>query len=77
MGDSDKLQVHKIFQHVEEFCSQSIHTGVVYDIFFRPHTSTGIFGISMDNKTIEDGRTANARFLKANLQRNWVYHHSE
>jgi hypothetical protein len=26
---------------------------------------------------IVDGRTANARFLKANLQRDWVYHHSE
>ena len=24
-----------------------------------------------------DGRTANARFLKANLQRNWAYYHSE
>ena len=26
---------------------------------------------------VVDGRTANARFLKTNLQRNWVYHHSE
>jgi len=26
---------------------------------------------------VVDGRTANARFLKANLQRNWVHHHSE
>ena len=26
---------------------------------------------------VVDGRTANARFLKANLQRNWDYHHSE
>lgn len=24
-----------------------------------------------------DGRTANARFLKANLQRNWLYYHSQ
>ena len=24
-----------------------------------------------------DGRTANARFLEKNLQRNWTYHHSE
>jgi site-specific recombinase XerD len=67
MGDSDKLQVHKIFQHVEEFYSQSIHTGVVYDIFFRPHTSTGIFGISIDNKTIEDGRTSSDDSLRIAL----------
>jgi hypothetical protein len=26
---------------------------------------------------VVDGRTANSRFLKANLQRNWSYHHSE
>ena len=26
---------------------------------------------------VVDGRTANARFLKTNLQRNWDYHHSE
>ena len=26
---------------------------------------------------VGDGRTANVRFLKTNLQRNWVYHHSE
>ena len=26
---------------------------------------------------VVDGRTANARFLKANLQRNWSYYHSE
>jgi hypothetical protein len=26
---------------------------------------------------VTDGRTANARFLKSNLQRNWVYCHSE
>jgi len=26
---------------------------------------------------VVDGRTANARFLERNLQRNWVYHHSE
>ena len=26
---------------------------------------------------VVDGRTANARFLKTNLQRNWTYHHSE
>jgi hypothetical protein len=26
---------------------------------------------------VVDGRTANARFLKTNLQRNWVYYHSE
>jgi len=26
---------------------------------------------------VVDGRTANARFLKSNLQRNWDYHHSE
>lgn len=25
---------------------------------------------------VVDGRTANARFLEANLQRNWVHHHS-
>jgi hypothetical protein len=25
---------------------------------------------------VVDGRTANARFLKTNLQRNWTYHHS-
>ena len=25
---------------------------------------------------VVDGRTANSRFLKANLQRNWYYHHS-
>jgi hypothetical protein len=25
---------------------------------------------------VVDGRTANARFLKENLQRNWEYHHS-
>ena len=25
---------------------------------------------------VVDGRTANARFLKTNLQRNWAYHHS-
>jgi len=24
---------------------------------------------------VTDGRTANARFLRANLQRDWVYHH--
>ena len=24
-----------------------------------------------------DGRTANARFLKTNLQRDWFYHYSE
>lgn len=26
---------------------------------------------------VVDGRTANARFLKTNLQRNWDYYHSE
>ena len=26
---------------------------------------------------VVDGRTANARFLKSNLQRDWSYHHSE
>lgn len=26
---------------------------------------------------ILDGRTANARFLKSNLQRNWTYHHAK
>jgi len=26
---------------------------------------------------VVDGRTANARFLKQNLQRNWLYYHSE
>ena len=26
---------------------------------------------------VVDGRTANARFLKTNLQRNWLYYHSE
>jgi hypothetical protein len=26
---------------------------------------------------VVDGRTANARFLKTNLQRDWVHHHSE
>jgi hypothetical protein len=26
---------------------------------------------------VVDGRTANARFLKSNLQRDWTYYHSE
>ena len=26
---------------------------------------------------VVDGRTANARFLKANLQRNWIYFHNK
>ena len=26
---------------------------------------------------VVDGRTANARFLRANFQRNWLYYHSE
>ena len=26
---------------------------------------------------VVDGRTANARFLKTNLQRDWIYHYSE
>ena len=26
---------------------------------------------------VVDGRTANARFLKTNLQRNWSYYHEE
>ena len=62
--EADKIQIHGIFQHVEEFCSQAIYTGTIYDIFLRQYKSTGIKGLSIDNKTIEDGRSSNIDSLR-------------
>ena len=63
-NEADKIQIHGIFQHVEEFCSQAIYTGTIYDIFLRRYKSTGIKGLSIDNKTVEDGRSSNIDSLR-------------
>lgn len=39
---------------------------IFYEHFFNPGTII-----------LVDGRTANARFLKANFQRKWIYHHDK
>ena len=66
-NDADTLQVHGIFQHVEEFCSQAIYAGTIFDIFLRQYNSTGLRGISKDNKTIEDDRAYNPDSLRVYL----------
>ena len=62
--DPDTIQIHGIFQHVEEFCSQAIYTGTIYDTFLRRYKSTGVKRLSKDNKTIEDGRSSNVDALR-------------
>ena len=64
IGDNDTLQIHKCFQHVEDFCSKSMGMAIVYDIFNKVHYHRGVKGISSDNKTIIDERTSDASALR-------------
>ena len=64
IGDNDRLQIHKCFQHVEDFCSMATGVGVVVDIFSRINKITGVTGIGLDNKSIQDDRVTDPRALR-------------
>ena len=60
----DKVQIHRCFQHVEEFCSKATGVGTVYNIFMIPHKVTGTTGIALDNKSIKDDRVTDTTALR-------------
>ena len=64
IGDNDRLQIHKCFQHVEDFCSMATGVGIVIDIFSRINTITGVTGIGLDNKSIQDDRVTDPTALR-------------
>ena len=63
----DKKQIHRCYQHVEEFCSKATGVGTVYNIFMVPHKVTGTTGIGLDNKTITDDRVTDSTALRNTL----------
>ena len=60
----DKKQIHKCFQHVEEFCSKAIGVGTVEDIFANTWKLNGVSGIALDNKSEVDNRVADTKALR-------------
>ena len=64
IGDNDELQIHKCFQHVEDFCSKATGVGVVIDLFSRIYEITGVTGIGLDNKSLQDDRVTDPTALR-------------
>ena len=63
----DKKQIHRCFQHVEEFCSKSVGVGRVEDIFERVRRLNPVAGIGLDNKSEVDNRVADKDALRKAL----------
>ena len=67
MRDDDKLQLHQIFQHVEDYCGKSLGAGTIIDIFGKAHTRSGTRKISSDNINYIDERMGSTDALRLAL----------
>ena len=63
-SEADKLQLHQIYQHVEDFCSQSLGGGTITDIFGDAHSWSGTRRISKDATGIVDERVSSKAELR-------------
>jgi integrase len=63
----DKVQLHRIYQHVENFCSMSLGGGTLVDVFGEETTYSATVRIATDNETEIDERVSSKDELRLAL----------
>ena len=67
MSAPDKVQLHRIYQHVENFCSMSLGGGTLIDVFGEETNYSATVRIATDNETEIDERVSTKDELRLAL----------